>query len=120
MTIRQTCVYVLMASGMITFAGCSAWGPSTKGEAQLDNSAVEGQSKSLAGVYKDVDSNGSIKPHPLEVGTDGRTDGVITLGGPAEVPNIKTGKIEQKGGTGDKTPKVRMGDQTFPSGSDSK
>ncbi|MGC4098595.1 MAG: hypothetical protein QM706_15895 [Nitrospira sp.] len=119
MTIRQTCAYVLMASGMMAFAGCSAWGPSSKGEAQLERSAVEGQSKSLAGVYEDVDLNGSIKSHPLEVGTGGRTDGVVIGGGPVDMPNIRTGQMETKG-TANQTPKLKIGEKTMTPGSDSK
>jgi hypothetical protein len=119
MTIRQTCAYVLMASGMIAFAGCSAWGPSTKGEAQLDNRAVEGQSKSLAGVYEDVDSNGSIKSHPLEVGTEGQNNGVEIGGGPVDMPNIRTGQIETKG-SANQTPRLKIGEKTMTPGSNSK
>ena len=117
MSIRKACICLVMASGIFSFAGCSAWGPSTKGDAQFDQISVEGQSKSLAGVYRDVGSDGSIKPHADLVGTDGRINGLIILGGPADMPNIKTGQNEIKG-SADQTPKVRMGDQTFPSGSE--
>ena len=102
-----------MASGMFLFAGCSAWGPSTKGTAQFDSSDVEGQSKSLAGVYQDVQSNGSIKPHLQTAGVEGRVNGLVILGGPADMPNVKTGQNEIKG-TADQTPKVRIGDSIFP------
>jgi hypothetical protein len=68
-------------------------------------------------VYGDLGSDGSIKPHSDLVGTEGRVDGLIILGGPVDMPNIKTGENEIKG-SADQTPKVRMGDKTFPSGSD--
>lgn len=106
-----------MACSILSFAGCSAWGPSTKGDAQFNQSSVQGQSKSLAGVYRDVGSDGSIQPHSDVLGTDGQINGLIILGGPADMPNIKTGQNEIKG-SADQTPKVRMGDKTFPSGSE--
>jgi hypothetical protein len=106
-----------MACSIVSFAGCSAWGPSTKGEAQFNQNSLEGQSKSLAGVYPDVGSDGSIKPHSDLVGTEGRVDGLIILGGPADMPNIKTGQNELKE-SANQTPKLRMRDKTFPSGSD--
>ena len=58
-----------------------------------------------------------IKPHSDLVGTDGRINGLIILGGPADMPNIKTGQNEIKG-TANQTPTVKMGDKTFPSGSE--
>lgn len=119
MKIRHMHVYMGMAFSILLFAGCSAWGPSTKGEAQFDGSAVESQSKTLGGVYKDVDSNGSIKPHPLEAGTGGRTDGVVIGGGPVDMPNIRTGQMEIKG-TANQTPRLKIGETTYPSKSDGK
>ena len=110
---------MVMASGLFSIAGCSAWGPSTKGNAQFDSSAVEGQSKSLAGAYKDVGSNGSIQPHPETIGVEGRVNGLLIIGGPADVPNIKTGENEIKG-SANQTPKARIGNTTIPSGADSK
>ena len=109
----RICTSIVIMSAILSFAGCSAWGPSTKGEAQFKSGAVEGQSKSLAGVYEDVDSNGSIKPHPETIGVEGRVNGLVILGGPADMPNVKTGQNEIKG-TADKTPKMRIGDTTFP------
>jgi hypothetical protein len=109
-------VYIIMASGIFSFAGCSAWGPSTKGEPE-SLSALESQHKSLAGVYRDVGSDGAIKLHSDLVGTEGRVDGLIILGGPADMPNIKTGQNELKE-SANQTPKLRMRDKTFPSGSD--
>ena len=117
MNIRHICTYMVMATGMLIFAGCSAWGPSTKGTAQFQSSDVEGQSKSLAGVYQDVQSNGSIKPHLQTSGVEGRINGLVILGGPADMPNIKTGENEIKG-TANQKPKVKIGDKTFPSGPD--
>ena len=116
MKARHTCGSIGMIC-ILSFAGCSAWGPSTKGDAQFNQSSVEGQSKSLAGVYRDVGSDGSIQPHTDVVGTDCQINGLIILGGPADMPNIKTGQNEIKG-SADQTPKVRMGDKTFPAGSE--
>ena len=110
---------IMFGCGLFSFGGCSAWGPSSKGETQFENSAVEGQSKSLAGMYEDVDSNGSIKSHPLEVGTGGRTDGVVIGGGPVDMPNIRTGQMEIKG-TANQTPKLKIGEKTMTPESDSK
>lgn len=87
-----------------------------KGEPQ-SLSALESQSKSLAGVYTDHGSDGSIKPHPHIVGTGGRSNGHIMLGGMLEVLDIKTGGPKIKASMGETTSKVRMGDTTFPSGS---
>jgi hypothetical protein len=62
MIIRQMCVYVVM-SGILLFAGCAFVNYEPRDGAQFD-SALESQSKTLAGSYKDIGSNGSIKPHP--------------------------------------------------------
>ena len=119
MTIRPACVYVVMVNTMFSFAGCSLWGPESRGAAQFDSSTLEGQSKSLAGVYRDIGTDGSIQPHPRSAGTGGgRIDDPIILGGPAYMPNIQTGTMELKGSKGPTTPTVRMGEKTFPSGSD--
>jgi hypothetical protein len=63
MIIRQTCVYVVMVSGILLFAGCAFVNYEPHDGTQFD-SALESQSKTLAGSYKDIGSNGSIKPHP--------------------------------------------------------
>jgi hypothetical protein len=63
MIIRQTCVYMVMVSGILLFSGCAFVNYEPRDEAQF-NSALESQSKTLAGSYKDIGSNGSIKPHP--------------------------------------------------------
>ncbi len=119
MNTRDISTYMVIANCMISFPGCSAWGPSIKGTAQFTSNDVEGQSKSLAGVYEDVQPNGSLKPHVQKAGVEGRVNGLIILGGPADMPNIKTGGSEIKG-SANETPKVTIGDQTFPSGSNSK
>ena len=61
MIIRQTCVYVVM-SGILLFAGCAV-NDERQDVAQFD-SALQSKSKTLAGVYSDIGSNGSIEPHP--------------------------------------------------------
>ena len=113
MKIWYRCAYLGMACSILSFGGCSAWGPSLKGEPE-SLSALENQHKSLAGVYGDVRSDGSIKPHPQTVGVEGRVDGLVILGGPADMPNIKTGQNEITGAA-DQTPEVRIGDTTYPS-----
>jgi hypothetical protein len=81
-------------------------------------STLRSESKSLAGIYSDIDSNGFIKPHPQSVGEGGKITGLIILGGPADMPDIKTGTMKLKEPT-DTTPTVKMGDTTFSSGSSS-
>ncbi|MBS0167987.1 MAG: hypothetical protein JSR29_18010 [Nitrospira sp.] len=62
-TIRQTWAYLLATSGIFLFVGCSAWDGGYKGGTQLE-STQDMHSKSLAGAYRDVGSDGSIKSHP--------------------------------------------------------
>lgn len=119
MTIQQIAGRIMMATGVILLVGCSAWtGRQDRGDS-VGSSSPDMRSKSIAGVYPDVGQNGGIKPHPESVGTGGSRHGFIILGGPAEVPDIKTGTITTKGSVGDTTPKVRMGDTTFPTESTS-
>ena len=108
MMIRQTCVYMVMASGIFLSAGCSFMADEPKGEVQFD-STPESRPKSLAGSYRDIGSDGSIKPHPessykMRQEPQGRTNDVIILGGPAPIPDLKTGKTTIKGSTGGTTP----------------
>ena len=63
MIIRQTCAYMVMVSGILLFAGCAFVNYGAHDEAQFD-SALQSQSTTLAGSYKDIGSNGSIEPHP--------------------------------------------------------
>jgi len=64
MKITNTCLsMVLMASGILSFAGCSLGGPESKEEAQFDRTEVS-PPQSLAGMYSDLGSDGSITPHP--------------------------------------------------------
>ena len=63
MMMRQTCVYMVMVSGILLFAGCAFVNYEPHEGAQFD-STLESQSTTLAGSYKDIGSNGSIKPHP--------------------------------------------------------
>ena len=103
MIIRQTCVYMVMVSGILLFAGCAFLADRPQGEAQLDSTTLATQSKSLAGSYRDVGSDGSIKPHPqpsykMSQEPESRTDGSITLGAPVDMPNMRMDPI--KGSTG--------------------
>jgi len=65
MIIRQTCVYIVMVSGILLFAGCVWLGNEyeTPGGPQLE-STPGSQSKTLTGSYSDMGSDGAIKPHP--------------------------------------------------------
>ncbi len=63
MIIRQTCVSMVMVSGILLFAGCAFVNYDPHERAQFD-STLGSQSTSLAGSYSDVGSDGSIKPHP--------------------------------------------------------
>jgi hypothetical protein len=103
MIIRQTCVYMVMVSGILLFAGCAFLADRPQGEAQLDSTTLGTQSKSLAGSYRDVGSDGSIKPHPrpsynMSQEPDSRTGGAITLGAPVDMPNMRMDTM--KGSTG--------------------
>jgi hypothetical protein len=118
MKIPLTLVDIVRTSGVFFFCGCSLLADGPKTGAQFDRISGS-ETKSIAGSYRDVGTDGSIKPHPKSSGVGGRTDGVIMLGGPAEVPDIKSGQITIKGSMGEKTPTVRMGERTFPSGSGS-
>ena len=62
MTIRQTCGYLLVASGMVLLVGCSAWNGRPDTEVPVA-STPDLKSKNLAGAYPDVGLDGGIKPH---------------------------------------------------------
>ena len=92
MRIRQACIYMSLTSAILSFAGCSAWGPESKGDAQIQSTVGR---KSLAGMYSDVGSDGSIKPHPESSMTQpkgGHATGQIMLNEPVDMPDIRTGK----------------------------
>lgn len=106
--ITHTYAYITMVSGILSFAGCSLWGPEPKGEAQFEPT-LESQSKALAGAYSDIGSNGSIKPHPYPVHQptekpQSQTGNAIILGGPLPVPDLNTGQTDVKGSPGGTTP----------------
>ncbi len=113
MTIRIACAYLIMASGILFATSCSLMIDQPKGGVPSE-SGLRSESKSLAGVYTDLDSNGSIKPHPQVVGEGGRINGLIILSAPADMLDIKTGAVKLKEST-DTTPTVRMGESTFRS-----
>lgn len=103
MIIRQTCVYVVLVSGILLFAGCAFLADRPQGEAQSDSTTLATQSKSLAGSYRDIGSDGSIKPHPapsynMSQEPESRTDGTITLSAPVDMPNMRMDTF--KGSTG--------------------
>ena len=90
MIFQQTYVSMVLVSGMLFFAGCAFknYAP----HPQLDSTP----GTSLAGSYKDIGSNGSIKPHPessYKVSSEPQTSngGEIILGVPVDV---KTGTIK--------------------------
>ena len=97
-----------MASGILLLAGCSFLADEPKGGVPVD-STLENQSKSLTGSYRDMGSDGSIKPHPepsykTRQEPQGRTTDVIILGGSAAMPELKMGTIPMKGSAGWKMP----------------
>ena len=106
MIIRQTCLYMMMVSGILLFAGCYILADRPQGEAQLDSTTLGTQSKSLAGSYSDIGSDGSIKPHPqssyrMSQEPQSQTTGEMTLGaGNADIPDMKMSTINKStGGT---------------------
>ena len=104
---------LVMASAMLSFAGCSLWGPNSKGKAQFESTEMS-PSMSLAGAYSDLGSDGSIKPHPESTnqGSQGRSTGVMILGGPADMPNMRTGNSTIKGATGGTTSRPEFGSKS--------
>ena len=101
MIIRQTCLSMVMGSGILLSAGCSFLADRPQGEAQLDSTTLGTQSKSLAGSYRDIGSDGSIKPHPqpsykMNQETQTGTEGSITLGVPVDMPNMRTGTTKRE------------------------
>ena len=104
MIIRQTCVYLVMVSGILSFAGCYILADRPQGEAQLDSTTLGTQSKSLAGSYRDVGSNGSIKPHPqpsygMSQEPQSQTTGEMTLGaGIIDAPDKRISDINKSTG----------------------
>ena len=111
MKIKHTCGSMGMACSILVFAGCSLWGSSSKGEPE-SLSKLESQHNTLAGVYKDVDPNGSIKPHSLQVGTEGRTNDVVIGGEAVYLHNMRTGHNDMKGGA-NQTPRLKIGETSF-------
>ena len=109
---RHAYISLCMATSLLFNAGCSLMIDQPKGEPQSPRAQ---ESKHLAGAYADHGSDGSIKPHTLVVGTGGRSDGHIILGGMLDVLDIRTGAIKRQGTTVEPTPKVRIGNTTFPS-----
>jgi hypothetical protein len=108
MKIRSTCACILMTNVILSVGGCSLWGPGSRGDAQSDSTS-EGQSKSHAGEYRDIGSDGSIKPHPersyqVTELPPNRTGDVIILGGPMPMPDLETGKTTTKGSSEGTTP----------------
>ena len=111
MTHQHACISLCMATSLLFNAGCSLMIDQPKGEPQFPGAL---ESKRLAGAYADHGSDGSIKPHTLVVGTAGRSDGHIILGGMLDVLDIRTGAIKRQGTAAEPTPKVRIGDTAFP------
>jgi hypothetical protein len=119
MMMRQTCVPIVTASGILLLASCSFLADKPKEEAQFDNT-LRSQSTSLAGSYRDIGSDGSIKPHPessykMTHEPQSRTDGAITLGGPADIPDLKTSTTKKA--TGGTTPHSGLGSNSTGSSS---
>ena len=90
-----------MTNVILSVGGCSLWGPGSRGDAQSDSTS-EGQSKSHAGEYRDIGSDGSIKPHPersyqVTELPPNRTGDVIILGGPMAYARFRNGQDNDKG-----------------------
>ena len=104
MIIRQTCIYLTMVCGILLFAGCYILADRPQGEAQHDSTTLGTQSKSLAGSYRDIGSDGGIKPHPqssyrMSQEPQDQTTGEITLGA-GDVPDMKMSTMNKStGGT---------------------
>ena len=103
MIILLRCVSMVMGSGILLLAGCSFLANGSfladkpHENVQLDSRTLASQSKSLAGSYRDIGSDGSIKPHPApsyEMSEDPQTGGEIRLGGPEQMPDLRTGTIK--------------------------
>lgn len=95
MMIRHTCMYMIMASGMLLFAGCSVFADRPEETVQADRT-LESQPKGVAGAYSDIGSNGSIKAHTessyhAREARQGRTDGEIILVGGGTCAGFKNG-----------------------------
>ena len=93
-----------MVSGILLFAGCAFVNYESRDGAQFD-SALESQSKTLAGSYSDIGSDGSIKPHPessykMSQEPQSETTGAIILGGPAEILDMTTFTVKKTGKPG--------------------
>lgn len=91
----HTGISLWLASSMLVCLGCSLLIDQPKGGPH-SLSALERQSKTLARVYADHGSDGSIQPHTQIVGTAGRSDGQIIVGGMFDVLDIKTGTTQGK------------------------
>jgi hypothetical protein len=108
MRCRQTLGFMVGASGILLLAGCSFLANEPKEGVQVE-STLENQSKSLTGSYRDMGPDGSIKPHPepsykTRQDPQGRTNGVIILGGSAAMPELKMSTTPMKGSAGGKMP----------------
>lgn len=82
---------MVMVSGILAFAGCSLMVDEPQGTAHIESTTGR-QAKTLAGSYKHIGSDGSIKPHPPSPGTGGRTVGTIEVAAPTDGLDHKTGK----------------------------
>lgn len=94
--IQQAYVLSVAVTAML-FAGCSAWDGGYRGGGPPSAQDMEG--KTIMGVYRDLDTNGSIPPHPVMVGTGGRITSAIKAGGSALELDSRTGEMVIKGGT---------------------
>lgn len=85
MKIGRSCAYAVVAISAFMLVGCSLWTGRQDSETQYPSTPPI-PPKSLAGVYRDVGRDGSIKPHLLDApetmgpGPGDRQTGTITLG----------------------------------------
>lgn len=90
--------YAITINSLFFLVGCSAWNGGYTGAAPLRGADM--QSKSLAGKYRDLATDGSIKSHPVAMGKGGQATGTVTVGGPAPIPDLRKGEMVIKGGSG--------------------
>jgi len=109
MKIQQTCVSIVMVSGVLSVVGC-AFGDYAPHEA-IQSDSTRGTSLTVS--YKYLGSDGSIEPHPAPSYDMSQKPpsptGEITLGGATDMPDVKTGTIK-------KTPPSRTDPASDPEG----
>ena len=106
MIIRHMCVYIVMVSGML--AGCVFGNYAPHEAPQADTSGT-----TLTDSYKDVASDGAIKAHPAPSyepsQNQGRIDGSMVLGSPADLSDVSTALKQSTGAVAPSRPSPNTG-----------